>query len=115
MQRFVSLIGAQNTYDIFFSARTFDAQDALRMGFVSRVVPAAQLDAAVQELTASIAENAPLTLKAVKLSVRAFLQNPEKPNSSEAQAAIEACNRSSDYVEGVRAFAEKRKPLFVGQ
>lgn len=115
VQRFVALIGAQNTYDIFFSARTFDAQDALRMGFVSRVVPAAQLDAAVQELTASIAENAPLTLKAVKLSVRAFLQNPEKPRSSEAQAAIEACNRSSDYVEGVRAFAEKRKPLFVGQ
>lgn len=115
VQRFVSLIGAQNTYDIFFSARIFDSQEALRMGFVSRVVPAEQLDDAVQELTAAIAENAPLTLKAVKLSVRAIQKNPDKPNSLEAQAAIEACNRSSDYLEGVRAFAEKRKPLFVGK
>ena len=45
MRRFVNVIGAANTADIFFSARKFDAQEALRMGFVSRVVPAAELDA----------------------------------------------------------------------
>ena len=115
VQRFVSLIGAQNTYDIFFSARIFDAQDALRMGFVSRVVPAAQLDATIDELTASIAENAPLTLKAVKLTVEAFLLNPASQNQPHIRAAIDACNRSTDFVEGVRAFAEKRKPVFTGQ
>lgn len=115
VQRFVSLIGAQNTYDIFFSARIFDAQDALRMGFVSRVVPAAQLDATVDELTTSIAENAPLTLRAVKRTVEAFLLNPVSQNQPEVRAAIDACNRSTDYAEGVRAFAEKRKPVFAGQ
>ena len=114
VRRFVSLIGVQNTYDIFFSARIFNAQEALRMGFVSRVVPAAQLEETVQELTAAIADNAPLTLKAVKLSVNAFLQNPEQRKSPEAQAAIDACNGSDDYREGVRAFEEKRKPRFVG-
>jgi enoyl-CoA hydratase len=110
VRRFVALIGVQNTYDIFYSARTFDAQEALRMGFVSRVVPAAKLDAAVQALTSAIAENAPLTLKALKLSVNAFLQHPEQRHSAQAQAAIDACN-----VEGVRAFSEKRKPAFVGR
>lgn len=115
MRRFVALIGVQNTYDIFFSARVFDAQEALRMGFVSRIVPAEALDAAVEELTDAIADNAPLTLKAVKLSVQAILQNPGQQSAAEAQAAIDACNNSDDYIEGVRAFAAKRKPRFTGR
>src|ERR1035437_9464022 len=47
MQRFVALMGPANAADIFFSARIFDAADALRMGFVQRVLPADALDAAV--------------------------------------------------------------------
>lgn len=112
VHRFVALLGVQNTYDIFFSARIFDAAEALRMGFVSRVVAAAQLDDVVRTLTAAIADNAPLTAKAIKTTINAYLRNPADTDAADAQQAIDRCNASDDYREGVLAFAEKRKPVF---
>lgn len=114
VQRFVSLIGVQNTFDIFYSARVFDAAEALRMGFVSRVVPAARLEEEVRALVAQIAENAPLTARAVKLSINAYLGDEAEGDLAAAGAAADACNASQDYREGVLAFEQKRPPVFHG-
>jgi len=113
VHRFAALLGVQNTLDIFFTARVFDSAEALRMGFVSRVVPAAALAETVQALAMTIAENAPLTAVATKATINAYLRDPTDKHAVDAQAAIDRCNRSEDYREGVRAFAEKRKPAFT--
>ena len=83
------------------------------MGFVCRVMPGASLDETVREMAGTIAENAPLTMEATKATINAYLRDPTDKHAADAQAAIDRCNDSDDYREGVRAFAEKRKPVFT--
>jgi enoyl-CoA hydratase len=111
----MNVIGPSWTAEMLFSARRFSAAEALQMGLVNRVVPADDLRPAVMDLAGSIAANAPLTVAAVKAAVRAAAQPAEDRDLARVEAMVEACYRSADYLEGQRAFTEKRPPTFTGR
>jgi len=115
IKRFVDLMGSANTADIFFSARKFDVADALRMGFVNAVHPAAALDRAFGEYLDLIADNAPLTLAEVKFGIRQVIETESARDPDELKRRIDVCFNSEDYREGRTAFMAKRSPVFRGR
>jgi enoyl-CoA hydratase/carnithine racemase len=115
MRRFVHVLGAANTADIFFSARKFGAADALSMGLLNKVYPAADLDREVGAYLGLIAENAPLSFIAAKAAIREVLTDPGARDLGALQKLIDACFASEDYKEGRTAFMEKRKAQFKGR
>src|SRR5215470_12073681 len=110
----MNLIGPACTAEVLFSARRFSAAEALRMGLVNRVVPAGSLRETVLGLADSIARNAPLTVAAAKAAIREASRPDGRRDLARVQAMVEACFESADYLEGQRAFAEKRPPAFTG-
>jgi enoyl-CoA hydratase len=114
LKRLVDIVGPAFAKEIFYTARQFDAQEAYAMGLVNRVVPAADLEGHVKNLTDMIGANAPLTIKAVKFAVGEILQDESKRNVGRVDDLVEQCFKSRDYIEGRTAFMEKRKPAFTG-
>lgn len=114
MKNLVDLVGPGVAKDLFFTARRIGADEARGYGLVSRVCPAADLEALLAEYTGALADNAPLTVAAAKVITAEILKTSTDADLARCQTLIRDCFASEDYAEGRRAFMEKRRPVFKG-
>ena len=115
VKKLMDLVGPAHTKEIFFTARHFTAAEALAMGLVNRVVPETELETYVRSYCAMIADNAPLTMKALKRTVDELRRASPAVDFALCERLVKECFDSQDYIEGRRAFMEKRKPVFAGR
>jgi methylmalonyl-CoA decarboxylase len=103
--------------EILFTAKPITAQRAREIGLINHTVPAEELENFTAELVNTIKNNAPLVISVMKEEMHvlsdAYPMNPEA--FEKIQSGRRAVYNSKDYVEGIRSFFEKRKPVFIGE
>jgi enoyl-CoA hydratase len=114
-QRLPRLVGTGNAYKLLYTGELIDAAEALRIGLVDEVVPAAQLRDRVMALAATIAEKSPVALQLIKEAVRGSLRTSLDDGLRLETTLFGIGFASEDKGEGVRAFLEKRKADFTGR
>ncbi|MGC0773237.1 MAG: enoyl-CoA hydratase-related protein [Candidatus Acidiferrum sp.] len=109
------LVGPSVAAEMFYMGEMIDAQTALRLGIVNRVVPAAQMEAEVKTWAQKIAQGPPIAIRAVK-KVLFGNQREELVKALDHEVELQMkCFHSEDCSEGIRAFFEKRPPKFQGK
>jgi len=114
-QRLARLVGAGHALEMILTGEAIDAREALRIGLLNRVVPAAELLPAAEALARTILTRGPVALRYALQAVHEGLQTTLNEGLSMEAALFGLCCATEDMREGTRAFVEKRKPAFKGR
>jgi enoyl-CoA hydratase/carnithine racemase len=115
LRNLVSLVGPSWARLIMYTGMRIASAEALRIGLVERVVPTNELWGATMEIATTISTNAPLAIKAAKVTIAQVLKDPTDRDMGAIKQIGVDCMDSEDFREGRQAFMEKRKPQFKGK
>jgi enoyl-CoA hydratase/carnithine racemase len=115
LKHLVSLVGPSWARLLLYTGMRIDSAEAQRIGLVDRVVGDAELGNATLNIARTISGNAPLAIKAAKITIAQVLKDESERDMAAIKAIGTACMDSEDFREGRRAFMEKRKPKFTGR
>jgi enoyl-CoA hydratase/carnithine racemase len=109
------LLGPRKAKEVILTGKRMSGREAERIGLVNLAVPRDQLESAVQDMAINLAEKSPVAMRIAKALINRALQvDFSTAEQLEIMSAIVNAT-SEDYAEGVRSFAEKRKPIFKGK
>jgi enoyl-CoA hydratase len=113
--RLAQLVGRERAAELLFTGRLVDAQEALALGLVGRVVPHEELLPAALDLADQIASNPPLAVQRMKQGLRRALDPDWTELGAWVTTSLAALFQTADHREGVASFLEKREPHFEGR
>jgi len=109
------LVGYAKAAELIFSGEVIDAQEALRIGLVNKVVPHDDLPAATREFALKFVKNAPIPIALAKKGLQQYMKMDLAQALDHERMAQEICRKTEDRVEGMKSFVEKREPVFKGR
>jgi methylglutaconyl-CoA hydratase len=114
-QRLARLVGVAHAKDLVLTGRRIGAAEALAMGLVTRTAPPQRLLADALALAETLARNAPVSLRQAKRAIDGGFHLPLEEALALEHRLYQDCLGTKDRLEALRAFAEKRPPVFTGE